>query len=297
MKSKPSFTSSPYKIYLESHQTGSDKTIIMIPGAYHTGVCYSQTPNGRKGWTQVFADSGFNVIVTDLPGTGRSGFVPFDQINGKFLVEAYADLIRSIEGKITLLTHSLSGPIGFKLVEILPDKISELISIEPGLLGNVQEESIPISENENSIKINFKGMDFELNMKEMSLPSQQMADRLSKNCTKRFPSDDKSIEQYISSLQAVHPQLLYERFNIKGSQLSIDSYERLSSTRLLIITGTEDPIHKDEDYKISEDIKNHGIKIDHFFLDQKGIVGNGHMMMLEDNNEQIASLIIEWLSK
>lgn len=280
---------------MENLKSENGRTILMIPGAYHSGVCYTQTPDGRKGWAQLFNEQGFNVIVSDLPGTGRSGFVPFEDISGEFIVKAYADLFRSLDGEVILLTHSLCGPIGFKLAEMMPEKISHLISVEPGLLGSIQEISSPISEGKDSIKIKFKGMDFDLNMNEMSLPSQQLIDRLSKNCTKRFPNDIQSIEQYSASLQTIHPRLLYERFNIKGSQLSIESYDKLKNTRLLIITGTEDVAHKDEDYKISEDLEQRGIKVDHFFLGQKGIEGNGHMMMLEDNNDKIADLIIDWI--
>ncbi len=267
----------------------------MIPGAYHTGICYIQTPDGRKGWAELFNDHGFNVLVTDLPGTGRSGFIPFKEMDSNYIVDSYVDLINSIQGKIVLLTHSLSGPIGFKLVERLPEKISHLISIEPGLLGNVQEVSIPISESDELVKIKFKGFDFELNMKEMSEPSQQLVDRLSKTCTKHFPADQSSLDQYVASLQTVHPRLMYERFNIKGSQLKIDNYDALRNCNFLIITGTEDPVHKDEDYKIVNNFKENNIEVDHFKLNEKDINGNGHMMMVEENNQQILNLIIDWI--
>lgn len=212
-------------------------------------------------------------------------------------MEAYADFIKSITGKIVLLTHSLSGPIGFKLAELLPEKISHLISIEPGLIGNVQETSTPISENDGEVKINFKGFDFNLMIRVMSEPSKQMIDRLTVDCTRRFSSDKKSVDQYIASLQAVHPRLMYERFNIKGCQLNIKSYERLKNIKFLIVTGTEDPVHKDEDYKIVKYFDDHNIKIEHLLLGQKGITGNVHMMMIEDNNEEIAGLICNWLIK
>lgn len=293
--SKHSFSDLPYKIYIEKFSSVTGETLLMIPGAYHSGLCYTQTPDGRKGWAPLLAEKGFDVLVTDLPGTGRSGYIPFEDMSSNFIVEAYADLIRSIEGQIILLTHSLSGPIGFKLVENLPNKISALVSVEPGLLGNVQEISSPLLENSEVVKIKFKGLDFEVKMNEMSLPSQQMADRLSKNCTKRFPADSASINQYLASLQSVHPKLLYERFNIKGSQLKIEEFNKLKNTKLLMVTGTEDQVHKDEDYKIADLLRQNGISVDHYLLGEKGIDGNGHMMMLENNNEEILNLIIEWL--
>jgi hypothetical protein len=38
-----------------------------------------------------------------------------------------------------------------------------------------------------------------------------------------------------------------------------------------------------------------GAKADFCFLADRGIVGNGHMLMLEDNSDVIADVILEWL--
>ena len=38
-----------------------------------------------------------------------------------------------------------------------------------------------------------------------------------------------------------------------------------------------------------------GVKSDFITLPSKGVHGNGHMMMIEKNNHQVADLLIEWL--
>jgi hypothetical protein len=38
-----------------------------------------------------------------------------------------------------------------------------------------------------------------------------------------------------------------------------------------------------------------GAKAEFCFLADRGIVGNGHMLMLEQNSDEIAGLILEWL--
>jgi hypothetical protein len=38
-----------------------------------------------------------------------------------------------------------------------------------------------------------------------------------------------------------------------------------------------------------------GAKADFWFLADRGIVGNGHMLMLEDNSDAIADIMLEWL--
>ncbi len=290
---KTFFSDEIFKIYVE--EFGNKKiNFVLIPGGYHTGICYTTKPDGAAGWAETLSKR-YKVLVTDIPGTGRSGFVKFDKIDSSFNVEAYKSLISSLEGKIILLTHSLSGPLGFKLVEQLPKKISHLISIEPGLLGNIQESSKPINESDNKINIKFKGFDFCLDMTQMQPPSQQLINRLKKDSTKNFPADEKSQKQYEASLQSVHPRLMYERFNINDSQLKIMDFDKLKTTKFLIVTGTEDPVHINEDYKIKDLLIENGIAADHFKLEDLGITGNGHMMMLENNSEEILNKILEWI--
>jgi hypothetical protein len=38
-----------------------------------------------------------------------------------------------------------------------------------------------------------------------------------------------------------------------------------------------------------------GAEADFCFLADRGILGNGHMLMLEDNSDAIADIILEWL--
>ena len=40
-----------------------------------------------------------------------------------------------------------------------------------------------------------------------------------------------------------------------------------------------------------------GAKADFCFLADRGIVGNGHMLMLEDNSDEIAGIILDWLDE
>jgi hypothetical protein len=38
-----------------------------------------------------------------------------------------------------------------------------------------------------------------------------------------------------------------------------------------------------------------GVKNEFVRLPEKGLSGNGHMMMIERNNHQVADMLIEWL--
>jgi pimeloyl-ACP methyl ester carboxylesterase len=50
--------------------------VIMMHGSGHTGKTYETTPDGRMGWAEYFVRQGFPVYVVDQVGRARSGFDP-----------------------------------------------------------------------------------------------------------------------------------------------------------------------------------------------------------------------------
>jgi len=54
--------------------------IVMVPGGALVGVHFLTTPDGREGWGHYFLRRGFPVYIVDVPGRGRAGFMP-DQFN------------------------------------------------------------------------------------------------------------------------------------------------------------------------------------------------------------------------
>jgi pimeloyl-ACP methyl ester carboxylesterase len=63
---------------------------------------------------------------------------------------------------------------------------------------------------------------------------------------------------------------------------------------VLIITG-EASYHAAYDHCTSRFLALAGVANDFVPLASKGIHGNGHMMMLEKNNAQIAALVVDWI--
>jgi len=54
--------------------------IVLYPGGNLIGVQFHTTPDGREGWADYFVRQGFSVYVVDPPGRGRAGW-PVDQFN------------------------------------------------------------------------------------------------------------------------------------------------------------------------------------------------------------------------
>jgi hypothetical protein len=101
---------------------------------------------------------------------------------------------------------------------------------------------------------------------------------------------------YAASLLAIPPRLWLERQNVHGSQLRIADPAKLAGKRIFVITGTEDLDHSREvDGAIVTWLNGVGAKAEFCFLSDRGIVGNGHMLMLENNSDAIADIILDWL--
>ena len=299
MKEKKFYIPEPYNMYCKKITPKKVKypfPIVMITGVAHTGNCYESTPDYRKGWTYFFVEQGFEVYVTDWPSIGKSGFVPFEIIDGDFMTSAFVELIKMIGKKVIILVHSMAGPYGWKIGELIGDKISNIIAIAPGEMGNIQENPKIVQRKDNIIKVK---MDWGILSMNMNSPLKNDDDFITKKLigeSKLFPID--YIDQYKASLQLRHPVLTFERLNIDNSQLRIEDLSKYKNVQILIITGTHDKDHsKEKDYAIAEFFRQNDIDCDFIFLGDIGIIGNGHMMMLEKNSDIIAFVIYDYLKK
>jgi len=112
----------------------------------------------------------------------------------------------------------------------------------------------------------------------------------------QFPRE--AIARYASSLVPIPPRLLYERCNIRGSQLKVDDFANYRDRRILVVTGTEDADHPRKlDESIVTFFNQNGAKADYIYLGDRGITGNGHMMMLEKNSDILAALLLSWIDE
>jgi hypothetical protein len=62
-----------------------------------------------------------------------------------------------------------------------------------------------------------------------------------------------------------------------------------------VIIAAEASYHQVYDHRTAKYLNQAGVKAEYIRLQDRGIFGNGHMVMLEKNNLQIAGLINQWL--
>jgi hypothetical protein len=59
---------------IPARQSGPGWPVIMVHGSTHTGAALESTPDGREGWYPYFVRKGVATYVVDQSGRGRSGF-------------------------------------------------------------------------------------------------------------------------------------------------------------------------------------------------------------------------------
>lgn len=306
--------------------------IVMIHGGGQTGVNFLSTPDGRHGWADYFLAQGYAVYVVDQPGRGRSGYFPrsygpsmhrgtgitekrfsapenaglwpqaklhtqwpgsgvagdtaFDQFYASqvegmedissiesLLREAGSELLDRI-GPAVLLTHSQGGPLGWTIADARPKLVRGILAVEPN--------GAPVWE------MKFKGPPDYFEEDKITRPWGITRGPLSFSPAVASADALKFVRQDVADGPGlVHCWLQSE----PARQLP-----NLQNIPILIVTA-EASYHAPYDHCTSLFLKQAGVEHDFVRLADVGIRGNGHMMMLEKNNLEIAAYFRQWLEK
>jgi pimeloyl-ACP methyl ester carboxylesterase len=306
--------------------------IVIIPGSGQTATNFNGTPDGREGWTQFFLRKGYAVYIVEPPGRGRSGHQP--EVDGplnhpqvrnaetRFTATARTnlwpqarlhtqwpgagvagdpifdeffksqvpsvskpDLIQALNrdaaaalldkiGPAIVMTHSQSGGFGWPIMDARPNLVKALIQIEP---------SGPPFRNLDLIGAPDYFRDAE-GVKPWGLTAVPLkySPAVTDPSQLSFVQQDKPDGEGLAKcwMQASPARQLPE----------------LQKAPILILTG-EASFHAAYEHCNVKYLEQAGVRPTWIHLGRAGIHGNGHMMMLEKNNMQVADLIVRWLVK
>ena len=263
--------------------------VVMVHGGGHTGACYLATPDLRPGWAPRFATAGRSVFVPDWPGHGRSPMGPdFARLGTQDVASVLLGLLERV-GPAVLLVHSASGPMAWWMVEQRPDLVAAVVAIAPGppanLLADLPDDPAAILKLRDDARAGYpvySGEDSPVWF------GAEFAAAYWANAP-RFPS--QAFENYRRSIVPESARILNERFNIGGRGLRISDPSGLKGHRILIVTGDHDARHPRE---VDEATAKY-LGAEFVWLPERGIRGNGHMMMIEDNSDDLAAMVLGWL--
>lgn len=294
--------------------------LVMVHGGGGQGLDFLGTADGREGWVHWFVRRGYAVYVVDRPGHGRAPFYP--ELLGEmmppadaaylerrfFRPEAFPDsypqaprhtqwpgagtfgdvhfdhfvagsgplqadlatahrdvqaasaaLLDAI-GPAILLTHSAGAPTGWLAADVRPALIKAIIAVEP--LGP------PFTTSARG----------------------HLSWGLTASPLKFVPHADSPAELRIE----LRPPMRPDTIACLVQQHPARQLPNLQAFPILILTS-EASWKATEDHGTVDFLRQAGASVEHWRLEEHGIHGNGHAMMLELNSDAVAAVLLEWI--
>jgi pimeloyl-ACP methyl ester carboxylesterase len=307
--------------------------IVMVHGGAQSGSNFTGTPDGREGWAQFFLRRGYAVYVVDQPGRGRAAYqaetygpatapsvettqrqftapevqkrwpqarlhtqwvgrgVAGDQVFDQFFAsqvpaiqdftlqqtlnrDAIIALLEKI-GPSILLTHSQSGAFGWPIADTRPNLVKAVVAIEPNGPPFFNIENVAGPEW-------FR--DVEPQARPWGVTSVPLA---------YAPAVKDASELAIARQDLPDGTDLVRCWMQKAPARQLPNLQKLP---ILVVTA-EASYHAPYDHCTVRYLEQAGVRSTWIKLADVGIRGNGHMMMLEQNNAEIAEVMARWLDK
>lgn len=302
--------------------------IVFLHAAGNTATQWMQTPDGRPGWAYDFIDQGYVVYVEDFPARGRSQYVPgvdgnfnirtgpllervftasaaradfpqakkqtqfpgtglmgdpiFDTfaktqvqfIGGKeeaMTRDANVALLDRIGTQVILLTHSQGGGFGWLIADARPNLVKAIVTVEPA--------GPPIRGVDTSkvAYVDRGGLAWGVSNAPITYdpPVSSAADL--DTVLETAPEGPGLVPCYMQREPA-------------------HKLKNLEQIPVLFLNG-EGGYHREFDHCLAKWLNQAGVATEYVRLEDVGLTGNGHMMMLEKNSADIAKYIGGWLTK
>jgi pimeloyl-ACP methyl ester carboxylesterase len=308
--------------------------IVLFHGNGQTGVDWQQTPDGRAGWAYHLIDQGYVVYMVDYPTRGRSAYVPLPGPNGQpidgnltirtgleleriwtngrergdfplkmrhtqwpgtgkmgdpifdnfirtqvqsagatgpLTIAAGIALLETIGSPVIMFTHSQGGGFGFDITEARPKLVKAMVTVEPGgpQFGNADTAKVTAGpRNPNSWGLTQSKYEY-------TPPANTPADiQVALETTQERPDE-------VVCWMQVEP---------------VRKLTRWQSIPVLAVSA-DGTYHRVYDPCIPKFLKQAGVKAEFVRLEDVGIRGNSHMMMLEKNSDDVITFIAGWLRK
>ena len=300
--------------------------IVMIHGGSQTGTNFMGTPDGREGWADFFTRKGYAVYVVDQPGRGKSAFnsATYGELSGpsttssveqRFTApeqfnlwpqaakhtqwpgtgmagdpvfdEFFASQVPSIGdgslmeelnqdagaalldkiGPAIIMTHSQSGPFGWQIADARPELVKAVVAVEPSG-GPFYNSSV-------------QGGDL---ARPWGITSTELV-------YEPAVTDPSKLEM-VQEDSADGPGLVRCWMQAEPARQLVN----LQGIPIFIFVA-EASYHAQYDHCTARYLEQAGVENDFVRLEDVGIRGNGHMIMLEKNNLEVGQLMADWLEE
>lgn len=299
--------------------------IVFLHGAGQTGFDWLWTPDGRPGWAYNFIDMGYVIYLQDYPARGRSQYVPaadgelgirsgplleriwtspttenfpqaarFTQWPGtgkmgdpvmdaftrtqvqyigarqaRLTIDANIALLDLINGPVILLTHSQGGWFGWNIADERSDQVKAIVTVEP---------AAPPIRSVNTASVTYR-------------ESGGLAWGVGNTPITYEPPVIDPSELDVELESEAEGQNLVPCYRQKEPARRLVN---LLDIPVLFLNG-EGSYHRIFDHCLANWLNQAGVSTEYVRLEDVGLPGNGHEMMLELNSKDIAEYIDGWL--
>ena len=245
--------------------------LVFLHGGGMSGTMWEQTPDGRAGWAQAFVEQGYAVYVVDNVERGRAGWTPFPG------VWPDSPIIRSVEESWSLFR--LGEADGFTERVAYPGQRFPVEHIE-----DFAAFSVPrwLSNNQTAIDTFCAVLD---RIGPCVVVAHSHGGEVAFRAAAQRP-------ELVQGMVAVEP----------SGYCADDSIVSLGLQACLFVYGDyldKTPIWRSlttQGKAFCDALSQSGINSHWWGLPEMGITGNSHMLMMDDNSDEIALKIGSWLA-
>jgi pimeloyl-ACP methyl ester carboxylesterase len=271
--------------------------LLFIHGGGATGACWRATADGRVGWADQLAERGHECWLTDWPGTGRSGNRNGLDIEYGDVVDGYRRLLRDVIAEpAVVVCHSMGGAVTWQLVQYESDLVAGVVSVAGAYPANVVAKSEVVSDDGDVAEIIFSdtGVQMTVDRRVMNLYGDGYIYHQGIATSTRFPRD--KVDEFRAALVGLPPKMLLQRLGVLDGMPIVDQPAGFEGKRIRLIAGGEDPAHtrEIEDRTIGL-LRGWGADAELIWLPERGIEGNAHFLMSEENSDEILDVLEEQL--
>jgi len=272
--------------------------LLFIHGGGASGVCWRRTADGRPGWADRLADDGWECWVIDWPGSGRSGNLDPISVSFAHLVTGVERILVEEIGRPTvLIPHSMGGAVAWKVAESPTGLVAGIVGIAASAPGNLTPKSEVISDDGRRISVRFvdSGVVSHVDREALWFYSDEMIDHQALAGSTHL-SREAGRSHLHALAQGISPTVLLQRMGTIPGLPVITRPEALRGLQIRLIAGDQDPAHlQSTETRTAELLRSWQADAQLVWLPDRGIVGNGHFLMLEDNSDEILAIVTEQL--
>lgn len=276
-------------------EAGDAQPVLFIHGGGATGACWRTDLHGGPGWADLLAQRGHECWVTDWPGAGRSGNRHVTDLEYGDIVDGYRRLLRDVIGKpVVVVCHSMGGATAWQLVEHETDLVAGVVAVAASFPGNLSSPSEVLSDDGTVVRVLFSdsGAEFEVDRSRGYLYEDDYIYRQGISTSTRFPMD--KVDALRAGLVPIPPRMLLQRMAVLPGLPVVEDTSRFAALEVRMVAGTEDPAHtRAIEEATAQLLGSWGARAEVVWLGDRGIEGNGHFLMFEDNSAGVLEIVAE----